>query len=134
MFGTDCILMENLRVGYTSAINRDVESIRMLHGLSNADPKIRCQVFEVIVQLFNDWLNGHDGARVKYQGRSVFSGYDFHDEFQVHSEKTLLKMKQLLHEQLPDILRLQLTCPFADVREKCSSILDEMQVCQSFLN
>ena len=130
MFGSDCILMENLRVGYTSAINRDVESIRMLHGLSNTDPKIRRQVFEAIVQLFTDWLNGQDGSRGKQRGRTTYTGYDWNDEFRAQSEKTVLQVKQILREQLPDILRLQFTCPFADVRERCSSMLEDMQVCR----
>jgi len=40
--------------------------------------------------------------------------------------------KQLVKEQLPDLLRLSTDCPFEDVRERCSGILLDLQVCVSF--
>ena len=130
MLGSDCILMENIRVGYTSAINRDVESMRMLNGLANSDPNVRRQVFEVIVQHFTDWLNGYDGPLMKRKETLVFRGYDWNNGLHQQSEKTVLRLRQLLRDQLPDILRLKLTCPFSDVREKCHSILHELEVKQ----
>ena len=36
--------------------------------------------------------------------------------------------KQLVKEQLPDLLRLSTDCPFEDVRERCASILLDLQV------
>jgi len=37
--------------------------------------------------------------------------------------------KQLVKEQLPDLLRLSADCPFEDVRERCATILLDLQVC-----
>ena len=37
-------------------------------------------------------------------------------------------LNELVTEQIPDLLRLSIDCPFADVREKCTEILQDLKV------
>jgi len=55
---------------------------------------------------------GHNGT-IDSHGRLTFSVGD---------------PKQLVREQLPDLLRLSTDCPFEDVRERCASILLDLEV------
>ena len=55
---------------------------------------------------------GHNGT-IDSHGRLTFSAGD---------------PKQLVREQLPDLLRLSTDCPFDDVRERCAAILLDLQV------
>jgi len=55
---------------------------------------------------------GHNGT-IDSHGRLTFSAGD---------------PKQLVREQLPDLLRLSTDCPFGDVRERCAGILLDLEV------
>jgi len=55
---------------------------------------------------------GHNGT-IDSHGRLTFSVGD---------------PKQLVREQLPDLLRLSSDCPFEDVRERCAGILLDLKV------
>jgi len=55
---------------------------------------------------------GHNGT-IDSHGRLTFSVGD---------------PKQLVREQLPDLLRLSTDCPFEDVRERCAALLLDLQV------
>lgn len=90
------------------------ESLRFLHGASSRDPEVRRQAFQTVCKTLDGWFEGYGSPPIGHcSGTSGVS----------------VDLKQLIVDQLPDILRLSIDCPFADVRESCSLILQDLQVC-----
>ena len=97
---------------------RDSESLRFLHSLSSRDPVQRNLALDGVMRTFDGWLEGYGSPKEPVS------------EFQCEDGTNGLStdMKHLVREHLPDLLRLSLTCPFADTRERCASILRDLQV------
>lgn len=91
----------------------DVDSLRFVHCLTSRDPNIRNRGFEMITRTIDTWLGGYGSPPGSRMGR-VNGGLD---------------CTALVQEQLGDILRLSVQCPFDDVREKCTNLLEDLKVC-----
>jgi hypothetical protein len=97
---------------------RDIESLRLLYGLSTRDPAQRNQALDNVTCLFDGWLEGYGSPKetcVEFQTDGGTNGLS-------------TDMKPLIQEQLPDLLRLSLTCPFDDTRVRCAAILADLNV------
>jgi hypothetical protein len=100
---------------------RDEESLRFFFGLSSRDVATRSQALDVITQTFEHWLDGYGSPTREHSIVTENHNNDF--------PKDIKKVGQsLVREQLADLLRLSLTCPFSDVRERCGSILIQFEV------
>ena len=97
---------------------RDEESLRFFFGLSNRDQNARILSLENISSTFDGWIEGY-GSPKDY----VLENHR-HDD--LGAEGSLFK--HLIVDQMPDILRLSLVCPFREARERCASLLQDLQV------
>jgi len=97
---------------------RDSESLRFLHSLSSRDPVQRNLALDGVMRTFDGWIEGYGSPKEPVS------------EFQCEDGTNGLStdMKHLIREHLPDLLRLSVTCPFPDTRDRCASILKDLQV------
>ena len=100
---------------------RDAESVQFLQGLCSRSSSDRICAFETIIKTFDGWVEGYGSPKESSQFLN-------HRNNGHYAGDLSSDMKLLIHDQLPDILRLSLKCPFADVREKCVDILQDMKV------
>ncbi|KAL5011045.1 hypothetical protein ScPMuIL_013350 [Solemya velum] len=89
----------------------DVDSLRFVHCLTSRDPNIRNRGFEMITRTIDTWLGGY-GSPPGPRMERVNGGLD---------------CIALVQEQLGDLLRLSVQCPFDDVREKCINLLEDLK-------
>lgn len=94
-------------------VSCSAESLRFLIGIGNRDLEARRQAMEFICKTLDGWFEGYGSPPANYRNSTLKSAVD---------------LKQLIVEQLPDILRLSIDCPFADVRESCTFILQDLLV------
>ena len=108
----------------------DVEFLKLLYGVSSRDSQQRTQVLDTVMRTFEDWLDGYASPSYKTTNYSNSDCANTTDGDLNHGSLNgfSLDFKYLIREQLPDILRLKHTCPFRDVREKCSYILQDLEV------
>ena len=97
---------------------RDSESLRFLQGICSRVPSQRIHTLENVARVFDGWLEGYGSPHETVlidcaAGENNVLPTDF---------------KFMIREQLPDLLRFSINCPFADVRERCSNILQDLQV------
>ena len=97
---------------------RDSESLRFLQGICSRVPSQRIHTLENVARVFDGWLEGYGSPHETVlidcaAGENNVMPTDF---------------KFMIREQLPDLLRFSINCPFADVRERCSNILQDLQV------
>ena len=109
----------------------DVEYLKLLYGVSSRDSQQRTQVLDSVMRMFEDWLEGY--ASPSYKTIPNYSHNDCANATNGDINQGALNgftidLKYLIREQLPDLLRLKLTCPFSDVREKCAYILQDLEV------
>ncbi len=95
---------------------RDHESLRFLYGVCSKDQVHRAQSLDNISKIFDDWIEGYGSPK-----ESVSENH--HEENHLSTD-----LKPLIKEQMPDILRLSCQCPFTDVRDRCTGVLDDLQV------
>lgn len=106
----------------SSYLRRSPDSLRFLYGLATKDQPARALALDSIVRAFDSWIEGYGSPK-----ELVID----HVEQQENNEIILsTDFKHLITEQLPDLLRLSLLCPFADVRERCANILEDLKVMQ----
>ena len=80
-------------------ISEDVESLRDFCGVRTRDAFSREQFLDTLGRTLNEWADREE------------NGYS-----------------KLIADVLPGIVRLSKRCPFSDVREKCSQILNDLKV------
>ena len=96
---------------------RDSESLRFIYGVCSSDHNQRTQCLDQVIRIFDGWLEGY-GSPKEMVLENHFSNNDLSTD-----------LSHLIREQLPDLLRLSITCPFLDVRERTAFILQDLQVC-----
>lgn len=99
---------------------RSADSFAFFYGICSSDDDTRSLALNGICEVFNRWLDGYGsppGGRLV----NVTCG----SEYTCSSDPRIF-----IREQLPDLLRLSIDCPFSDVRERCSEILSDLQVCR----
>ena len=89
--------------------------------VSHRDSKSRCLALEKIQDSVESWLDGYGSPPTFCTnfGNGSINGKDTRVAF--------------LEEVIPDLLRLSISCPFEDVREKCSEILVDIKVSFKFI-
>ena len=96
--------------------HRTPDSLRFLRGLCSCDPDARLRALNCVRKAIDGWVEGYGSPPnhvVLSGGAESFGATD---------------MQQLVAEQLPDLLRLSVDCPFRDVREMCAEYLQDLQV------
>ena len=91
---------------------RDEDGLRFLYGVCTRDLNQRLQALDNVIRVFDGWIEGYGSPKEATR-----------ENHQISTDFT-----PMIREQLPDILRLSLQCPFADVRERCSLVLEDLQV------
>ena len=95
---------------------RDEESLRFLYSVCSRDQKQRTEALDHITRVIDGWLEGYGSPK-----DSIFDNHPNNGELSTD-------FKPLIREQLPDLLRLSIYCPFDDVRERCGLLLEDLQV------
>ena len=99
---------------------RDEDSLRFLHGVSSRDELQRIQALETIVKKLDGWIEGYGSPKDPYL---ILENNHHPVDQQLDSN-----FRPLVQEHLPDILRLCATCPFKDVTDKLSEVLEDLKV------
>lgn len=113
---------------------RDVESLKFLCGVASRDPNTRKQALDTIQTVFENWLDGYASpvsysTAVRVATDTNSNGIKEENTNEIFPNGFVTDFKLLIHEQMPDLLRLSKVSPFPDVRESCEKILSELEVC-----
>ena len=106
---------------------RDVESLKLLTGVCSRDPHARIHVLDSVMSMFENWLDGYASPTIS-SFTTHANGVSDKNDIDIGVNGFTVDLKHMIREQLPDILRLAITCPFQNVREKCAFILQDLQV------
>ncbi len=98
---------------------RNEESLRFLHGLCSRDLTQRHHAAEAVIEKINCWVDGYG---------SPTEQYILHDGNNEHIGELTVSFRHMVHEQLPDLLRISTRCPFSDVQETISTFLQDLRV------
>ena len=90
---------------------KNVEALRFLY-VANRSKKVREQTLERVHESVEAWLNGY-GSPPTGAAAGILNGLD---------------RRSFIQELVPDLLRLSISCPFDDVRDKCKDILLDIKV------
>lgn len=94
---------------------RDEASLRFLHPITNRDKNVRKHAFDAISQTIETWMTGYC---------TPFNSLESISSNGIGGNIAIGK----LQERIPDLLRLLCACPFKDVRDKTSKLLDDLKV------
>ena len=95
---------------------KNVEALRFLY-VANRSKKMREQTLERVQESVEAWLDGYGSPPMGAAAAGILNGLD---------------RRAFIQELVPDLLRLSISCPFDDVRDKCKEILADIKV--RFLN
>lgn len=95
---------------YNVAI-KNVDAMRFLY-VSHRSKKVRKEALERVQESVEAWLDGY-GSPPSGAAAGIPNGVD---------------RRAFIQELVPDLLRLSLSCPFDDVRDKCRDILTDIKV------
>ena len=84
---------------------RSADSLRFLSPITSRDPAVRTQALDTVERSLDSWLVGY-GSPPGDQASTL----------------------HMVQQQLPDLLRLSQMCPFEEVRDRCSTILEDLKV------
>jgi len=108
--------------GCEPSLFRDPDSLRFLYGVCSRDPTQRLHALENVSHTIEGWLEGYGSPK-----ESILENH--------MGENNLgADYKHLIREQMPDLVRLSLLCPFVDVREHCQKLLEDLKVSTIFIN
>ena len=103
-----------------SPSSRSEDSLRFLYGVSSREQAARAHALDNIVRTFDSWLEGYGSPK-----ELVIGDVEIDD---IHDTSRSTDFTHHIKEQLPDLLRLYLQCPFADVRDRSRNILQDLKV------
>ena len=107
---------------------RDSESLRLLYGICSRDAGTRKQVLDNVVKIFDSWLGGYASPQTVHRVVNCDNNCNGISQNGDLINGLVVDFKQLIHEQVPDLLRLSVSCPFSDVRDRCKQILADLEV------
>lgn len=105
---------------------RSAESLRFLHLLSTRDVNARSQALDIITRTIESWRDGYGSPPPSHNVLNSLNGWHEAD-VETNGDQDVAETDIRLSEQVPDLLRLSYTCPYADVRCRCKDIVGSLK-------
>lgn len=113
-------MLKNLRCISLDFANRSGDSLNLLQGFSRSEICLRNEWAQSVQRVIDSWYFGF--------GSPAVAG--FLESYSQDSNGTTVdtSMHHNIRCQIPDLTRVILTCPLADVRQFCQAILEDLRV------
>nr|CDS35345.1 sestrin 1 [Hymenolepis microstoma] len=118
-------MLKNLQCISLDFANRSVDSLNLLQGFSRSEMCLRNEWAQSVQRVIVSWYFGF--------GSPAVAG--FLESYSQDSNGTTVdtSMHHNILCQIPDLARVILTCPLADVRQFCQAILEDLRTKKHFI-